>query len=138
MNVRDAIALMVKNPAVGFSWESTLITLVNGFLPPDHLLDAATAEAAEIQAALATLDAATQEMILTSSLGASQVGSPPPSAIPTPATIVTSSPSEFQKLIGLFILFITVLFAVKSGMNMQDIIDLIKVLAGMDGVPAGP
>ena len=133
MNVRDALSLMAKNPAVGFTWETTLITLVNGFLSSDCQLDPNTAEATDIQKALATLDNATQDMILTSSLGVSQGGTPAPAPMPSPAAVVVAapwSPSEFQKLIGLCILFVTVLVAAKNGLSMPDMIDLIKVLGG--------
>lgn len=136
MNVRDAISLMAKNPAVGFTWEPTLITLVNGFLQSDCQLDPSTAEAKEIQDALATLDAATQDMILSSSLGVAAGGqNPTPAPMPAPAqpevAAVPWSPSELQKLVGLGILFITVLVAAKNGLNIQDMIELIKVLSSM-------
>ncbi|MNP96534.1 hypothetical protein D3C85_91190 [compost metagenome] len=134
MNVRDAISLMAKNPAVGFTWEPTLITLVNGFLPSDRQLDPSTAEAKEIQDALATLDVATQDMILTSSLGVAAGGqnpTPAPLQAPAQAPAVPWSPSELQKLVGLSILFVTVLVAAKNGLNIPEIIELIKVLSSM-------
>jgi hypothetical protein len=136
MNVRDAISLMAKNPAVGFTWEPTLITLVNGFLPSDRQLDPSTAEAKEIQDALATLDVATQDMILTSSLGVAAGGqNPTPTPLQTPATAQAPtapwSPSELQKLVGLGILFVTTLVAAKNGLNIPEIIELIKVLSSM-------
>lgn len=74
MNVKDAIALMAMNPAVGFPWEGTLVNLVNGFLPKESQLDPHTAEAAEIQTAIDSLDASTQTMVFESILGPAQPG----------------------------------------------------------------
>lgn len=67
MNVKDAIILMAKNPAVDFPWEQSVIDLVNSLIPEGSALTPnATAE--RLIEVIDSLDASTREMIYSSKL----------------------------------------------------------------------
>lgn len=135
MNVKEAINLMAKNPAVGFPWEGTLVNLVNGFLPAESQLDPHTAEALEIQAAIDSLDASIQEMVLTSSLGASNVVVP----LPTPSIPAQpQSAANMQKWVAFGFCAFALLIAAKIGDGVI-LVEILKIFAplltGVDPAP---
>jgi len=135
MNVKDAIDLMARNPAVGFPWEPTLVNLVNGFLPSGCQLDPHTAEALEIQNAIDSLDASIQEMVLTSSIGAANVAaSVPTPSIPAPK----QSKADLQKWAGFLVCIFALSIAAKIG-DGAIVLEIIKVFAPLLGVdlPSG-
>lgn len=68
MNVKKAINMMVRNPAVDFPWKHALFGLVNSVLPSGSQLDPLTASAMELQDAVSTLDAATKQLLFDSTL----------------------------------------------------------------------
>lgn len=145
MNVKDAIALMAKNPAVSFPWEGTLVGLINGFLPEGNQLDPNTAQAADVQAAIDSLTTELQEMVYTSHIGPSQspyVSQPAPApAQPAPVPLVpvlspadanaaalTASRNLIFKLFGAVICIIALLWALNLGSGKpSDVIDLLRI-----------
>lgn len=133
MNVRDAVALMAKNPAVDFPWEGTLVGLINGFLPQASQLDPLTAEAKEIQDAIETLEPSLKDMIYGSNLGNANIVTPLPSS--TVATAVQPmNPVTYHQLafgaVGVVLCGVTIMMAMR-GAASSDIIEMLKVLVSL-------
>jgi len=127
MNVRDAVALMAKNPAVGFPWEGALVSLINGFLPQANQLDPLTAEAKEILDAIETLEPSVKEMIYGSNLGNVNVVTPLPATGPM-------NPVTYHQImlggVGAVFTAVVVIMALK-GSASADIIEMLKLLASL-------
>lgn len=134
MNVKDAVALMAKNPAVGFPWEGALVSLINGFLPPESQLDPLTAEAKEILDAIETFEPSVKEMIYGSSLGNVNVVSPsPPVAVLAPS-VGPMNPTAYHQLMLGAVGAVVATAAVGMAMNgaaAGDVIELLKLLASL-------
>lgn len=133
MKIEDALNLMGRNPAVDFPWEEALIGLVNSFLSQEAQLDPLTATAMDIKAALATLDAVTQQMILLTSVGG-QIA-PFSSAESTPAAVPEKS-DKSKRSFNLFMAFggalvlLAILAAtdVGGGTNREALIEVAKLV----------
>lgn len=134
MNVKKAIELMAANPAVDFAWEGTLIKLINGFLSAESQLDPNTAAALEIQQALDSLDAATQELVFTSNIGPASVASPLPAPVVTPKK--TTIPNVL-KYAGFAICGYALVKAAEIG-DMKTVVELAKMFAPLFGVELPP
>jgi len=148
MNVKDAIALMAKNPAVSFPWENVLIGLINGFLPEGNQLDPNTAQASDVQGAIDSLTAELQEMVYTSHIGPSQspyVPQPTPSPPqPTPmipimspadanTAALTANRNFMFKMFGVAIVVIALMWALNlgGGSKPSDVIELLRIAVTM-------
>lgn len=133
MNVRDAVALMAKNPAVGFPWEGALVSLVNGFLPQANQLDPITAEAKEILDAIELLEPSVKEMIYGSSLGNVNVAIPLPAPAPIPAA-GPMNPVTYHQLmlggVGAALTTVVVIMALR-GSAAADILEMLKLLVSL-------
>lgn len=90
MNVKIAISMMAKNPAVNFNWENDLVALVNSFLPNESQLDPRTAGAKEVETAIGSLEASLQDMVYAASLDAS------PNYVPSQQTPPPAAPAPVQ------------------------------------------
>lgn len=135
MNVRDAVALMAKNPAVGFPWEGALVSLINGFLPQANQLDPITAEAKEILDAIETLEPSVKEMIYGSSLGNANIVTPLPATVAAAAAGPMNAITFHQIMLGsagAAVVLVTIMMAMK-GAAANDIVEMFKVLASLVG-----
>lgn len=129
MNVKQAIGLMAQNPAVDFQWESTLITLINSFLPPDRQLDPHTAEATEVQAAIDSLDSSLQDMVYNSNLGLANVANPLPTSVPT----VKPNKTYLLGLCAVTVCVIALMLTAQhgGGLTGPDVVEIIKLFISL-------
>lgn len=136
MNVKAAINMMVKNPAVDFPWELSVYGLVNSFLPDESQLDPHTATAVDVQKAVMDMDVVTQEMLYTSVLTPVR-DIQPPSAAALGNGLDTSTDHDTKKRNTIFILFggticvIALMLTSHAGgivLESKDIVELLKVL----------
>jgi hypothetical protein len=135
MIVKDALTLMEKNPAVGFSWEGNLVGLVNGFVEQVNQLDPATAQAADIRMAIESLDASVKDMIYGASLDSVPfpANAPIPAPVPVPA-MGPMNPTTFHQLmlggLGFAVVGVTIMMAMR-GAAATDIAEMFKILASL-------
>lgn len=127
MNVKIAISLMAQNPAVDFPWEKTLIALINTCLPEGSRLDPLSASAADVQAALDSLEADVREMLYSSNLDAVNV------IAPAPATTVTNGQGSNNNLLLIFGAMACSIALVMTfkGMDSAAIVEIVKLLMSL-------
>lgn len=145
MNVKDAIVLMAKHPAVGFPWEETLVSLVNGFLPAESQLDPNTASASEVQVAIDSLEVTLQEMVYASHIGPAQTPYTPPPVVQPPPVIAPVQVVDSGKTIvfwmfgaGICICAVLLALRVGDGASSADVVELLKLAISLisDKAPA--
>jgi len=137
MIVKDALTLMEKNPAVGFPWEGTLVSLVNGFVGQANQLDPTTAQAADIRLVIESLDAGSKDMIYGASLdnvpSPSSIQLPQPAPLPSPAMGPMNATTFHQLMLGGFgflVMGVTIMMAMR-GAAASDIAEMFKIIATM-------
>lgn len=126
MNVKSAIELMAKNPAVDFPWQVTLVNLINGFIPADRQLDPLTAEAKEVKEAIGLMDASLQEMVYNSNLDSVNVIDP----VPAPVAVIKNSRSNLLVLfaVTLCVSALMMVWKVGDGATGADVVEILKLI----------
>jgi hypothetical protein len=126
MNVKSAIGLMARNPAVDFPWQPALINLINGFVPADRQLDPLTAEAKEVQEAIGSMDASLQEMVYNSNLDSVNVIDP----VPAPVAVIKNSRSNLLLLFAftLCACALMMVWKVGDGATGADVVEILKLI----------
>lgn len=131
MKIEDALNLMGRNPAVDFPWEEALIGLVNSFLNADAQLDPRTATAMEIKAALSTLDAVTQQMVLVTSVGG-QVSVMSDTPVTGTGVKTDKTRRHFAAFMGfggtVCIVALILASGVGSGVNTEAVVEITKLI----------
>lgn len=133
MNVKKAVALMARNPAVDFPWEPVLINLINGFVPEDRQLDPLTAEAKEVLEAIDSMDASLQEMVYNSNLDSVNVIDP----LPAPVAVVKSNRSHMLILFSVTLCVAALMMVMKvgDGVTGSDVVEILKLIHSLVADP---
>jgi CBS domain-containing protein len=131
MKIEDALNLMGRNPAVDFPWEEALIGLVNSFLNVDAQLDPRTATAMEIKAALSTLDAVTQQMVLVTTVGG-QVSLSSDQPVPSAGKADNKSRRHSNAFIGfgvaICVIALMLAAGIGDGVNSEAVVEITKLI----------
>lgn len=133
MNVKKAVDLMARNPAVDFPWEPVLINLINGFVPEDRQLDPLTAEAREILEAIESMDASLQEMVYNSNVDPVKVIDP----LPAPVAVMKNSRSHLLVLFAatLCVAALMMVMKVGDGVTGSDVVEILKLIHSLVADP---
>ena len=85
MNVKQAIDMMLRNPAISFPYEADIVNLINTFVPDDKQLDVSTVQVGELLAVIEGLDPTLKVIVYNSVLeSVGQTPPLPPAVFPTP------------------------------------------------------
>lgn len=135
MIVKDALALMAKNPTVDFPWEGALIALVNTFVPEGSQLDPTSADATALLDAINSMEDALKEMVYSSNIGLAKVAT-------SASTLTTPAKSGRTYFLGVFaalccVIALWLTAKVGNGASSGDVVEILKLLLSL-AAPSGP